>query len=196
MDAGHWVAGVRAARARGLRAPGKPGRGSGCCEQVTGRRMRPQGDISGFREARGTSGPAECGSGCGWRARARGQSGSLNLGSARGSRGGGGAAYEPPRGGGPWTPRASGGRSGPVAGPAGAGAREKSGRGADLLPSRSCQARPGEAGGPGCAARACASQASAVQPPARLLPGPTGLSPPLLSDCPRALQLRGKFNVP
>lgn len=146
MDAGHWVAGVRAARARGLRAPGKPGLGSGCCEQVTGRRMRPQGDISGFREARGTSGPAECG----WRARARGQSGSLNLSSARGSRGGGGAADEPPRGGGPWTPRASGGRSGPVAGPAGAGAREKSGRGADLLPAaaRPDQGRPEARGAP------------------------------------------------
>lgn len=169
--------------------PGSQGGFAGCREQVTGRRMRPQGDVSGFRKARGISRPVKCGSGsgCGWRERARGQSGELNLSSALGSRGGGDAADEPPRGGGPWTPRESRGRWGRVAGRAGAGAREESGRGADLLPSRSCQARPGEAGGPGCAARACASRASAVQPPARWLPGPAGLSPPLLSNCPRSL---------
>lgn len=48
---------------------------------------------------------------------------------------------------GPRTPRDSRGWLGRVAGPAGAGTREKSGGCADLLPSRSCQARQREAGG-------------------------------------------------
>lgn len=51
--AGQWLAGGRAARARGLRAPGKPGRGSGCCEQVTWRRIWLQYDISGFKKSLG-----------------------------------------------------------------------------------------------------------------------------------------------
>lgn len=75
---------------------------------------------------------------------------------------------------------ASRGRLGRGPGQAGAGAREKSGRGADLLPSRSCQARPGEAGGrrPGVrGARVCIA-GERVQPPASLLLWPTGLSPP------------------
>lgn len=50
---GSGFAGGRAARARCLQALGKPGRGSGCCEQVTGRRMRLPCDISGFKKARG-----------------------------------------------------------------------------------------------------------------------------------------------
>lgn len=149
---GSGFAGGRAARARCLQALGKPGRGSGCREQVTGSRMRLQCDISGLKKAQGHL--RARGSGSGWWARAPGQSGTLNLGSAPRSQGGGGAAGEPNReGGGLGTPRDSRGCLGLVAGPAGAGAREKSGGCTDLLPARSCQARPREAGGPGCAAR-------------------------------------------
>lgn len=87
--------------ARGVcRLSGSQGGGSGCCEQVTGRRMRLQCDISGFKKAWGHLWTRSVGK---WEwvwvwAHARGQSGTLNLGSAPRSRGGGGAAASRTRG--------------------------------------------------------------------------------------------------
>lgn len=89
-----------------------------------------------------------------------------------------------PEGGGLWTLRESRGWLGRLAGPVGAGAREKSGGCADLLPSLSFQARPWEAGGRGCATRVCISG----ERPAASLGGcwwrPSALSLPLIYNCP------------
>lgn len=160
-----------------MRAPGKPGRGSGCCEQVTLRRMRLQCDISGFyKSPGGIPGPALCGSGsgCGWRARAGLRSGALNLGTARLGPGAAGAQRSSRPGvGGPWTLRdsrwwRSGGRAGRRLAPE----RSLAAALTSLLPAA---ARP-EHGRPearGCSARACAARASALQRPGRLPPGPT-----------------------